>query len=190
MEVGEYTYGSQFIKLHKYGPENGVYDTADSKLKIGKYCSIAPCNIFLNENHRYDCVTTFPFGLTGLSKKRFKNVDKQLINSGALSKGNRDVIIGNDVWIGHNSSIMPGVTIGHGAVIAGLSHVVKDVAPYSIVGGNPAKHIKYRFSEEQIAKLLQIQWWNWETDKVNDYLPLIMNENIDEFIKKAQENSV
>lgn len=188
MEVGEYTYGSELIKLHKYGPENGVCDSADSKLKIGKYCSIAPCNIFLNENHRYDWVTTFPFGLTRLSKKRFKNVDKQLINSGALSKGNGNVIIGNDVWIGYNASIMSGVTIGHGAVIAGSAHVVKDIAPYSIVGGNPAKHIKYRFSEEQIAKLLQIQWWDWPVRKINQHLPVLMSNNIDEFIKKALEN--
>ena len=187
MEVGEYTYGTELIKLHRYGPDNGPYEWSKSKLKIGKFCSIAPCNIFLNENHRYDWVTTYPFGLTNATKKRFKNVDKDLIKSGALSKGNGDVIIGNDVWVGYNSSIMSGVTIGHGAVIAGYAHVVKDVATYSIVGGNPAKHLKYRFSEEQINQLLEIQWWNWPVAKINQHLLFMMNENIDEFIKKALE---
>lgn len=187
MEVGEYTYGSELIRLHRYGPHDGPYEWSNSKLKIGKFCSIAPCNIFLNENHRYDWVTTFPFGITNLSKKRFKNVDKVLINSGALSKGNGDIIVGNDVWIGYNASIMSGVNIGHGAVIAGFAHVVKDVEPYSIVGGNPAKHLKYRFSEEQIEKLLEIQWWDWPIEKIDNHLPVLMNENIDEFIKKALE---
>jgi len=80
---------------------------------------------------------------------------------------------------------MSGVTIGHGAIIAANSHVVKNVEPYSMVGGNPAKHIKYRFSKEQIAKLLQINWWNWKNEKIKQFMHLLMSKNIDPFIEQA-----
>jgi virginiamycin A acetyltransferase len=80
---------------------------------------------------------------------------------------------------------MSGVTIGHGAIIAANSHVVKNVEPYSMVGGNPAKHIKYRFSKEQITKLLQIKWWNWKNEKIKQFVHLLMSKNIDPFIEQA-----
>jgi len=96
-----------------------------------------------------------------------------------------DVIIGNDVWIGSNVKIMSGITIGDGAVISNSSHVVKNVEPYSLVGGNPAKLIKYRFTSEQISKLLEIKWWDWDDEKINSFVPLLCNESIDEFIKSA-----
>jgi len=82
---------------------------------------------------------------------------------------------------------MSGVSIGDGAIIANNSHVVKNVEPYSIYGGNPAKFIKYRFTTEQIEKLLEIKWWDWEDEKINDFTPLLCSSNIDEFIKKACE---
>ena len=82
-----------------------------------------------------------------------------------------------------------GITIGDGAVIANNSHVVKNVEPYSIVGGNPAKLIKYRFSEDQIKKLLEIRWWDWSTEKINQFCSLLCNENIDQFIRLADKNS-
>jgi hypothetical protein len=84
---------------------------------------------------------------------------------------------------------MSGITVGDGAVIANNSHVVKNVEPYSIVGGNPAKLIKYRFSEDQIKKLLEIRWWDWSTEKINQFCPLLCNEKIDEFIILADKNS-
>jgi acetyltransferase-like isoleucine patch superfamily enzyme len=96
-----------------------------------------------------------------------------------------DVIIGNDVWIGEGAKIMAGVIIGDGAVIANNSHVVKNVAPYSVVGGNPAKHIKYRFTEAQINQLLQIKWWNWDDENINDFTRLLCDTNIDNFIEAA-----
>ena len=95
------------------------------------------------------------------------------------------MIIGNDVWISANVTIMSGITIGDGAVIAHNSHVVKNVEPYSVIGGNPAKLIKYRFTPEQIEKLLEIKWWNWDDEKINEFTPLLCNNNIDEFIKLA-----
>ncbi len=93
-----------------------------------------------------------------------------------------DVQIGNDVWIGANVTIMSGVTVGDGAVLANNSHIVKDVESYSIVGGNPAHFIKYRFSKEHINALLKIAWWNWEDEKINEAIPYLCTTNIDQFI--------
>jgi len=129
----------------------------------------------LGGNHRTDWVTTYPFG--HINQHIFNNFNGQ---GHPATKG--DVVIGNDVWIGQNVTIMSGVTIGDGAIIANNSHVVRNVEPYSIVGGNPAKLIKYRFTKEQIEKLLEIKWWDWDDDKINRLSPLLCNENIDEFI--------
>ena len=92
------------------------------------------------------------------------------------------------LWVGDNVTIMSGVVIGDGAVIANNSHVVKNVEPYTLVGGNPAKKIKNRFTPEQIEKLLEIKWWDWEDEKINKFTPLLCNENIDEFIKQSKES--
>jgi acetyltransferase-like isoleucine patch superfamily enzyme len=165
MSVGKATYGCENLILYYHGSGKDLF--------IGNYCSIAKnVQIFLGGNHHTEWVTTFPFDLGDSSRK---------------SKG--DVIIGNDVWIAANVTIMSGVTIGDGAVIANNSHVVNNVEPYSIVGGNPAKLIKYRFTEEQIKKLLEIQWWHWDDEKINKFIPLLCNENIDEFISAANENN-
>ena len=171
MSIGKYTYGS-------FTTRRG----SASNLIIGNFCSIAEnVTVFLGENHRTDWVTTYPFG----------HVHTDIFNSynGAghpSTKG--DVIIGNDVWICANVTIMSGVTIGDGAVIANNSHGVKNVEPYTIVGGNPAKFIKYRFTQEQISKLLEIKWWEWDDEKINRFTHLLCNENIDEFIRAASSD--
>lgn len=165
---------------YTYGKPNVYWENNDAKLIIGNFCSIAKVNIYLGGNHRTDWVTTYPFGAVNKDTFNLFNVDD---HGHPSTRG--DVIIGNDVWIGDNVTIMSGVTIGDGAVIACNSHVVKNVEPYSLVGGNPAKLIKYRFSQEQIDKLLEIKWWNWDNDKINKFTPLLCNNNIDEFIKSA-----
>lgn len=171
MSYGKHTYVGTKIKIHSWG------ETA--KLVVGNFCSIADTvHIYLGGNHRTDWVTTYPFG----------HVNKHIFNTfngvgHPTTKG--DVIIGNDVWIGDNVVIMSGVTIGDGAVIANNSHVIKDVQPYSIVGGNPAKFIKYRFTQDQIQKLLDIKWWNWDDETINNFTHLLCNNNIDEFINVA-----
>jgi acetyltransferase-like isoleucine patch superfamily enzyme len=166
--IGKYTYGNNNIKLHNYGD--------GTTLTIGSFCSIAGnINIYLGGNHRTEWITTYPFG--HINQDKFNT-----FNGVGHPKTNGNVVIGNDVWIGGNVTIMSGIKIGDGAVIANNSHVVKDVEPYSIVGGNPAKLIKYRFSEEQISKLLKIAWWNWSDDKINKEITLLCSENIQNFI--------
>lgn len=125
----------------------------DATLIFGKYCSIASgCTFFLGGNHVYERTSTW--------------LHDEIKEKGITSNGN--ITIGNDVWIGYGSTIMSGVTIGDGAVIAANSNVVKDVEPYSIVGGNPAKLIKKRFSSEDIEFLLKLKWWNWPEEKIEE----------------------
>jgi len=131
--------------------------------------------------HRIDWVTTYPFNV--LNKKY------SYVKGHPMSKG--DIKIGNDVWVGMNATIMSGVTIGDGAVIANGSIVSKDVKPYEIVGGNPAKHIKFRFDEEIINNLLEIAWWNLNNELLEKYIPLMLNSDIEKFInaiKNEQKN--
>jgi acetyltransferase-like isoleucine patch superfamily enzyme len=169
MSFGKYTYGNPNI----------LWNNDKANLRVGNFCSIASnVTIYLGGNHRTDWVTTYPFGHIHL------NVFNSFDGKGHPStKG--DVIIGNDVWIGSNVTIMSGITIGDGAVIANGSHIVKNVEPYSLVGGNPAKLIKYRFTKEQIQKLLEIKWWYWDDAKINKFTPLLCNINIDKFIESA-----
>ena len=171
MLIGKYTYYGNMPQTH-WGNEKAT-------LVIGSFCSIASnLQVYLGGNHMTNWVTTYPFG--------HKNTDKfnKFIADGKIVT-NGDVIIGNDVWIGDDVTIMSGVTIGDGAVIAKNSHVVKNVDPYSIVGCNPSKLIKYMFSPDQIEQLLNIKWWCWDEEKINKYTPLLCNDNIDEFIKSA-----
>lgn len=169
-EIGEYTYGTPIIK------------SWDDKthLKIGKFCSIAGnVQILLGGEHRTDWITTYPFNALFTEAAHFTGHPS--------TKG--DVIIGNDVWIGQNAIILSGVTIGNGAVIGAGSVVSKDVPAYSIVTGNPTKIIRYRFTEDQITRLEKIAWWNWSDGKVLEALPLMLNDNIEEFLKNYTEVS-
>jgi len=169
MSSGKYTYGKYSVKWNNH----------KCKLVVGNFCSIAGnVTIYLGGNHRTDWISTYPFG--HIHKQIFNN-----FNGTGHPSTKGDVIIGNDVWIGDYVTIMSGVTIGDGSVIAANSHVVKNIEPYSLVGGNPAKLIKYRFSPEQIEKLLQIKWWYWDDNKINKFTPLLCNNNIDEFINEA-----
>ncbi|KUK77795.1 MAG: acetyltransferase, CysE/LacA/LpxA/NodL family [candidate division WS6 bacterium 34_10] len=158
-DIGDYTYGNPKILYSK-----------GASLEIGKYCSIArKVKIFLGGNHRIDWVTTYPF-------------PERVIKNEQVSKG--DVKIGNDVWIGRGATILSGVTIGDGAVIGAYSVVAKDVEPYSIVVGNPARHIKYRFDKETVDKLLDIEWWNWDHKKVLDNIGLLCSSGIEKFVER------
>ena len=170
-----YTYGSPTLKQWP-GESN-----SNSCYTCGNFCSLANnLTIYLGGNHRTDWVSTYPFGHI------HQDVFTTRMPGHPSTRG--DVIIGNDVWIADNVTIMSGVRIGDGAVIACNSHVVKDVEPYSIVGGNPAKFIKYRFTQTQIEWLLKIQWWKWSPEKINENVYLLCNDRIDEFIDKHKDN--
>ena len=158
------TYGAENLFIHSW--DNST------RLVIGNFCSLADnIHIYLGGNHNYNLISTFPFGSANeLTGERIGH-----------PRSNGDITIGSDVWIGSHVSIMSGVTVGHGAVLAAFSHVVKDVQPYEIVGGNPAKHIKFRFAEEVIQKLLYIEWWNFKSDKIyelRDSLTSVPSEDI------------
>lgn len=163
--IGDYSYGTP--EIYKW--------TNKYSLKIGKFCSIAKgVKLFVDGNHRTDWVSTYPFG------EIFSDVPK---NPGhPIGKG--DMEIGNDVWIGQEAMILSGVKIGDGAVIAAGSVVVKNVSDYEIVGGNPAKSLKFRFTPEQILSLKKIAWWNWELDKIKKEVPFLQSGGIDVFIDK------
>jgi virginiamycin A acetyltransferase len=166
-EIGKYTYGAPIVKDWHHS----------STLKIGNFCSIAEnVTILLGGNHPTDWISSFPFGFI------FEDFRERHYQSPKLTKG--DVIIGNDVWIGINVTILSGVTIGDGAIVAANSIVTKNVLPYTIVAGNPAKVLKKRFDDDAISKLLIIQWWNWEIEKIKENLDLILSDRIEPFIER------
>lgn len=169
---------------YSYGKPTILFESSESKLYVGNFCSIAEnVKIFLGENYNINQITTYPFG--HINKKTFNSFNGI---GHPIPKGN--VYIGNDVYIGNNTTIMPGIKIGDGAIIAANSNVVKDVEPYSLVEGNPAKHIKYRFTKEQIDELLKIKWWDWHDEQINKFVPLLCSENIDNFIQTFNNNNI
>ncbi|TBV25992.1 chloramphenicol acetyltransferase [Meridianimaribacter sp. CL38] len=165
IEVGDYTYYDDFEDVSNF--EKNVkyhFDFIGDKLIIGKFCMIASGATFIMNggNHLTEATSAYPFAIFGGAWQHAMD-DKTY-----PTKGN--TIIGNDVWIGHDATIMPGVTIRDGAIIATKAIVTKDVEPYTIVGGNPAKPIKERFSEDTISKLLELKWWDWEIEKITKHL--------------------
>jgi virginiamycin A acetyltransferase len=149
-------------------------------IHLGKYNSVGRgCNFFLHANHRPDWITTSS-QLWGLVTPEIAQMHMDMGHPSC--KGN--IIIENDVWIGAQSTIISGVKISNGSIIAANSVVTKDVPPYAIVAGNPAVIVKYRFTEEQIDSLLKISWWNWDKQKIKDNAMLMWSDNIDDFIKK------
>lgn len=159
--VGDYTYYDDFEDVANF--EKNVkyhFDFVGDKLIIGKFCQIASGVTFImnGANHLQDGISTFPFAIFGEDWK------DAMAGKTYPTKG--DTIIGNDVWIGYDATIMPGVKIGDGAIIGGKSVVTKDVEPYSVVGGNPAKFIRKRFSDSKIAELLDLKWWNWTVEEI------------------------
>ena len=183
IEVGDYTIYNDFVNDPKEFQKNNVlyhYPINQDKLIIGKFCSIA-CGakfLFNSANHTLSSLSTYTFPLFfeewGLEKK---NVTDAWDNKG-------DIIIGNDVWIGYEAVILAGVTIGDGAIIGTRAVVTKDVLPYTIVGGVPAKPIRKRFSEETIAGLQDLRWWDWEEEKIARHIWDIQAGNVEK-LKEA-----
>ncbi len=178
ISVGDYTMYNDFVNNAVDFQKNNVlyhYPINNDKLIIGKFCSIA-CGakfIFTSANHTKRSLSTYPFPLF------FEewNLDRKNVTDSWDNKG--DIVIGNDVWIGFEAVIMQGVTIGDGAVIGTRAVVTKDVAPYTVVGGIPAKPIKKRFSEETISRLEKLEWWNRDEKWISKNIEAIQSGNID-----------
>ena len=171
--IGDYTYGHPHVTF---------YEGEIGKVEIGKFCSISTgVTFFVNGYHNINCVSNYPFSvMVSSGNKDFEGFEYSEDN---IPK-KKDIVIGNDVYIGQEATIMGGVKIGDGAVIGANSVVCKDVEPYEVVGGNPAKHIKYLFTEEQRKALLDIAWWNWDFEKIKENCKYISSENVDLFIEK------
>ncbi|PNQ76340.1 type B chloramphenicol O-acetyltransferase [Erythrobacter sp. SAORIC-644] len=175
IRVGRYSYYSGYYHGHGFDecarfllPEEGV-----DKLVIGSFCSIGSGAAFImagNQGHRSDWISTFPFYW-------MPEIDAfEGARNGFEPAG--DTVIGNDVWIGTEAIVMPGVKIGHGAVIGTRALVTKDVEPYAIVGGNPSKTLRMRFVEADIARLLELRWWDWIDDELKAAMPLLTDGDI------------
>lgn len=177
IQVGDYTYYDDFEDVANF--EKNVkyhFDFIGDKLIIGKFCMIASDVKFIMNggNHLTEALSAYPFEIFG------NGWEGAMDGKTYPHKG--DICIGNDVWIGYNATIMAGVTVGDGAIIAANATVTKDVSPYSIVGGNPAQEIKKRFSEDIISQLLSLQWWNWEIDKITRNIPYLTDNQLDKLI--------
>ena len=186
IEVGDYTIYNDFIANPLLFEKNNVlyhYPILREKLIIGKFCSIACGTKFLFNcaNHSLKSLSTYTFPLFYEEWE----LEKSNITTAWDNKG--DIVIGNDVWIGYEAVIMAGVHIGDGAIIAARAVVTKDVPPYTIVGGTPAKEIRKRFDAEVIQQLLLLKWWNWSTDKIRQCLPSIMEGKINELLTRNKE---
>ncbi len=181
ISVGDFTMYNDFAHDPRQFEKNNVlyhYPVNHDKLVIGKFCSIA-CGakfLFNSANHTQTSLSTYPFAIFfdewGL---RMQDVADAWDNKG-------DIVIGSDVWIGYEAVILAGVTVGHGAIIGTRAVVTKDVPPYTIVGGVPAKPIRKRFADDVIEKLLALRWWDWPAEKIRQCLPYIQSGRADQLL--------
>jgi virginiamycin A acetyltransferase len=183
--VGDYTYYDDPVDPTAFERSNVLFNWPEfgDSLYIGKFCSIASGVQFImgSANHRISSISTYPFNVFGGAWA--ENTPPHL--SQLPFKG--DTAIGNDVWIGRDSVIMPGVKIGDGAIIAAYSVVVKDIEPYTVAGGNPARPIKKRFDEELIELLLKLQWWDFEPEKLLAFMPILCDDDLELVRQKLKQ---
>jgi virginiamycin A acetyltransferase len=179
--IGDYTYYDDPDDSENF--ERNVlyhYPFIGDKLIIGKFCALAQGVKFImnGANHKLSGFSTYPFSILGGGWEKVQPRPAELSFKG-------DTVVGNDVWLGHESLIMPGVRIGDGAIIAARSVVVSDVPPYTIIGGNPPKSIRQRFLPEVVEALLDIRWWNWDIEKITRNLERIVSADI-EALRRAE----
>ena len=165
---------------HSYGdPRVIAYGGDDGRVSIGPFCSIAANTTFMvGGYHRMDLITTHPLHTLGSNHPTVNHVTS-----------NGDVVVGPDVWIGRDATIMSGVRIGAGAVIAARALVTRDVEPYTIVGGNPARPIRRRFSDEQCARLLTIAWWDWPDELIVRAQAILTSDDVDALARFGAETT-
>ena len=186
IHYGRFSYYSGYYHGHSFD-DCARYLLANrndvDKLIIGSFCSIGSGASFImagNQGHRHDWASSYPFFYMQ-EEPSFAKAKDGFVRSG-------DTVIGNDVWIGSEAMIMPGIKIGDGAIIGSRSLVTKDVPAYSIVAGNPAKEIRKRFSEEEIKMLLEMKWWEWSLESIKIAIPLLCSEKIEDLYHKWKNN--
>ena len=178
ISVGDYTIYDDFVHDPRDFQRNNVlyhYPINHERLVIGKFCSIA-CGakfLFNSANHTQRSLSTYIFPV--LFEER--GLDVERVPEAWDNKG--DIIVGNDVWIGYEAVVLAGVAIGDGAIIGARAVVTKDVPPYTIVGGVPAKAIRKRFSDSEVARLLELKWWDWPPEKIAASIDAIQSGNLD-----------
>lgn len=170
--IGEHTYGAPKVLEVEY-----------AALEIGRFCSIGPNVTMILGNHRTDLVTTYPF-------KTLSHFWPTATEGDDDHQTHGDIIIGHDVWIGNGTTILSGVTIGSGAIIAAGSLVTRSVEPYAIVGGNPAKIIRYRFAPDVIARLLKVAWWMWPEEYLRSRIPSLMSDDLEAFLDAEEKGGL
>lgn len=173
IEIGDYTYYDDFETVDNFVKNvRYLFEFTGDKLVIGKFGMIASGVEFImnGANHLSDAISSYPFAVFG------NGWEHAMEGKSYPYKG--DTVIGHDVWLGYKATIMAGVEIGHGAIVAAKAVVTKDVPPYAIVGGNPAQVIRYRFKEEDIQRLLELEWWHWPAEKITRHVHLLTGKDI------------
>lgn len=180
ISVGEFTIYNDFVHDPRLFEKNNVlyhYPVNGDRLIIGKFCSIA-CGakfLFNSANHSLASLSTYPFPIF------YEEWGLNIQDVAAAWDNKGDIVIGNDVWIGYEAVVLAGVTIGDGAVIGARAVVTKDVPPYAVVGGVPARLIRRRFPDDTISALLALRWWDWPADKIKPRLSALQAGQIEEF---------
>lgn len=187
IEIGDFSYYHNFEELDDYAGFLAPYlfPLSPEKLVIGKFVQIAHGVRFITSsaNHNLSGFSTYPFNNFMMTSKTTR---EDILAMFEIPGKKGDTVIGNDVWIGMDAIIMPGVTIGDGAVVSARSVVVKDVAPYTIVRGNPAQPLKKRFEDDVVESLLKIKWWNWPVEKIEENMDLITGSDSEALFQRCK----
>lgn len=186
IEVGDYSYYDDPVAPERFQTEAVLYHYPfmGDRLVIGRYVAIASGARFImnGANHALDGISTFPFAIFG-------GAWAEAVDPATFAEGGRgDTVIGDDVWIGNGATILPGVTIGPGAIVAASAVVSRDVPPYAVVAGNPARVVKMRFPPDVIARLLAVAWWNWTPEQVTRRLSAIRGADVDALDRAARDD--
>ncbi|GAM59101.1 acrtyltransferase [Vibrio ishigakensis] len=188
VHAGDYSYYSDFEDPTEFLTKNVLYNfgISGNSLHIGKFCAFANGVQFImpDANHATSGITTFPFAVFG------EKWAEALPLSDYPFKKFKDTVIGNDVWLGYEVTVMPGVSIGDGAIVGSKSVVASDIPPYSIAVGNPAKVVKARFTEEEQKVLLELAWWDWQIELIEQAMPILVKGDIPKLVEFAKQNGL